>query len=300
MFLIQALALPTAKFFVNTWTWLYTLVAPKDEREARRAEMLSDLHEHISDWRQEGFGPAAIALHIVLRMVCGLADDLRWTVASCTPMMLVEKLEQGSAALSRFNMPYQAIITIAVFSFMNLIYFTSDDLTWGTALNINVGMIIGSILAWKEQHRWVRRLTGFAYASVGVLFACFFLWIVIQHGLYQVPVFRQMMMAVIPVILVLAVTDRAFRRRFFGDRWWPVVVCWSLIIPVSTILADALGFLQFQLMAWGFVILLSVTLVIVIAMCMIFAFGIAIIWYGGVAVSARSMRLLAIGLRRLM
>lgn len=300
MFLIQALALPAAKLFAQAWTWLYTLAAPRDQREARRAEMWSDLYEHVSDWRQEGFGPAAIALHIVIRMACGLPDDLRWTAASCTPMMLVEKLERGSETLGRLSLPVQAIITIAFFAFMNLIYFTSDDLAWRNALSINTSILFGSILAWKERHLWVRRLTRLMYVLAVVLGSCFFLWVVIQHRLYQFPFFHQMMLAMVPVVLAFVVSDRTIRRRFFGGRWWPVVTCWSLIVPVSIILANMLNFLQIQLMIWGFVILLSVTLIIAMAICMVFAFGIAIIWCSGVAVSVRSMRLIAIGLRRLM
>ena len=54
------------------WTRLYTAGLPGDLREARRAEIESDLWESVSD--------GAPARHILARLALGIGDDLTWSV----------------------------------------------------------------------------------------------------------------------------------------------------------------------------------------------------------------------------
>ena len=61
---------------VRLWTRLYTSGLPVDVRTARRAEIESDLWEFVHDpdcddgWHR--------SVHILLRLMRGVADDLRW------------------------------------------------------------------------------------------------------------------------------------------------------------------------------------------------------------------------------
>jgi hypothetical protein len=63
---------------VRFWTALYTSGMPDALREARRAEIESDLWESQHDRR-----PASdlrVGVQMLLRLVCGLPDDLLWRV----------------------------------------------------------------------------------------------------------------------------------------------------------------------------------------------------------------------------
>ena len=54
------------------WTRLYTAGLPVDLRDARRAEVESDLWESVAD--------GAPSRHILARVALGLADDLTWSL----------------------------------------------------------------------------------------------------------------------------------------------------------------------------------------------------------------------------
>ena len=64
---------------VRLWTRLYTSGLPVAVRHARRAEIESDLWEFVHDpdcddgWHR--------SVHILLRLMRGVADDLRWRLA---------------------------------------------------------------------------------------------------------------------------------------------------------------------------------------------------------------------------
>ena len=61
---------------VRAWTRLYTWRMPPDLREARRAEIESDLWEFRQDAAHaRGVGPAA---HVLVRLLRGVPADLVW------------------------------------------------------------------------------------------------------------------------------------------------------------------------------------------------------------------------------
>ena len=57
--------LSIAQSLAATWISFYTSGAPGIEREARRDEVLSDLHDHVETERAEGRNPAGIAAYVV-------------------------------------------------------------------------------------------------------------------------------------------------------------------------------------------------------------------------------------------
>ena len=62
--------------FVRTWTRVYMWGTPSVWAEQRRAEIESDLWEQQQDPNgARGLAPAA---HILVRLIAGIADDLRW------------------------------------------------------------------------------------------------------------------------------------------------------------------------------------------------------------------------------
>ena len=71
---IRALALPLGLSIARLWMLIYTVGVPSNLREDRRAEILSDLHEHVTDFQEQGYRPDEIAIRIVLRVVQGMKD----------------------------------------------------------------------------------------------------------------------------------------------------------------------------------------------------------------------------------
>jgi hypothetical protein len=67
-----------AAALARLWTCCYTYDMPPALRNARRAEIDSDLWEFEDDARQHGDGPVIIAAHILVRLSLGLVDDLSW------------------------------------------------------------------------------------------------------------------------------------------------------------------------------------------------------------------------------
>ena len=67
-----------AAALARLWTCCYTYEQPPALRNARRAEIDSDLWEFEDEARRHGDGPVIIAAHILARLSLGLVDDLSW------------------------------------------------------------------------------------------------------------------------------------------------------------------------------------------------------------------------------
>ena len=91
---MNSLLLRLAIRCVREWTRLYTWRMPPPLRENRRAEIESDVWEFQSDAAGDsGFGSA---LHIFLRLLIGVPDDLGWRLEQAAS---AGTLTQGSVAL---------------------------------------------------------------------------------------------------------------------------------------------------------------------------------------------------------
>jgi TonB family protein len=71
---------------VRLWTHIYTYRLPCALREARRAEVASDIWHSVHD--PDRGSPSRLALHVILRLLLGVPDDLGW------------RLEQSNAPTS--------------------------------------------------------------------------------------------------------------------------------------------------------------------------------------------------------
>jgi hypothetical protein len=70
------LSLATA--IVRAWTRCYTCRLPPALRDARRAEIESDLWEFEADARQHGGRSTLSAAHMLARVLLGVPDDVLW------------------------------------------------------------------------------------------------------------------------------------------------------------------------------------------------------------------------------
>ena len=63
----------------SLWTRLYTFRLPDDLRNARRAEVESDVWEWCHDAQARGPGRPTV-MHVLARLICGMPDDLSWRI----------------------------------------------------------------------------------------------------------------------------------------------------------------------------------------------------------------------------
>jgi hypothetical protein len=66
---------------VRGWTRTYTWRLPRELRDARRAEIESDLFES----QRDGGRGLRLASQIAMRLLLGVADDLRWRISCAHP-----------------------------------------------------------------------------------------------------------------------------------------------------------------------------------------------------------------------
>ncbi len=296
---VFAFAMPMVKVLLRTWTWLYTSVAPEGERLSRRAEMLSDLYEHIQGSKAEGHRPAEIAVQVLLRMVFGVKDDLAWS-APYLPKAMADSLERGGNGLSHFKTPTVVITSLALFGLLNTSLVVSDgDKPWTLFLGMNV-VASGVILVMHNQQRsWARRILQGYLGITTVSLVGIFVWVVLHHRLYEMPGFYRLILqvavAMLPLILAMLVSTERCRARFFKDRWWPVIVCWGLIAAISLAAAVNLG-LSTLITVWTGMVVAALSVVIV---CAIFLGCAAIVCHGGLKGGAGILRLMAAGVRLL-
>jgi hypothetical protein len=96
----MSITLAVALAIVRGWTRLYTARMDPQLRDTRRAEIESDLWELHEDARRRGASPWLIAVHMLLRLVFGIVDDLAWRAEyiRVRPRVIQEVLWASAAA----------------------------------------------------------------------------------------------------------------------------------------------------------------------------------------------------------
>ena len=296
---IRTFVLPFAKRFATGWTSLYTAAAPEDEREARRDEVRSDLHEHVTDSQEEGYGPAEIAFQVLARVVLGMKDDVLWSAPYFTAT-LAQRLESESAALGRVGRFNFLIVAVAVFGMMNAGFIVSEgDKTWGEWLLINTATLGSAVLMWNQHRRWANRII-FALTLMALSVASvWLLWTVLHYRLHETPGFYgillQVALAALPLVLGAAAKSETCRVRVFKGHRWPTYAAWGVIAAVSVGAALLMG-LTTLLKIWMAVAVLTFGFGVLLV---IFLSGSAIVCHGALKGGAACMRLMAAGMRRM-
>lgn len=295
------LALYVARSLTLVWAWTYTVAVPEHLRAARRAEIRSDLHEQINQMRQEGDRSNIIAFHILGRMIWGLWDDVRWS-APYLPSTLAERLSRGSEIVGKARPSPLMVASLAMLGIMNLSFYMTDrTVPWFEWVYLNTMMPVVVLLLKNQQRQWVRRLFQLWVFLAIALVVTLMLWAVLEFRLYQMPQFYefllQAMLAASPMIVAIGVATKTVRTHVFRDKWWPVVVTWVIVGGASVATGVTVG--------GNFAILLGMTvetallLVLTLGLVVTFGFGVKVICYAGIRVSAGCMRLAATGIRRL-
>lgn len=86
---------------VRAWVRLYTGGLRAEVRDTRRAEIESDLWEHVHDERARGLRPLPITLHVIGRMLRGLPADLSWRLRHRPRRGVVQNVRLAGLAARR-------------------------------------------------------------------------------------------------------------------------------------------------------------------------------------------------------
>ena len=299
--LVKPFALQIVLLLVKGWTQFYTAAAPEKEREARRAEIRSDLYEQVHDLRADGHTRSDAAVQFLYRSLLGLKDDLAWSAPHLLPT-LADKLKGGSASIKRFKTPPMLVPAFGSLLLVNWVFSMSDHgLPWVAWPLLNGAVLAVTVLFSNHQRSWARRALAL-WVGLGIaVFVGFFVTMVLQHRLYEAPLFREQALglglAALSVAMAMVVVDKQCRARFFGGRWWPVLLSWSLIVAASLGVASLFGDgLQILLASWAVMALMAVLLAVAAGA---FTLAAAAGWYGSLWGSAAGMRWVAAGIRRL-
>ncbi|MDX6538583.1 MAG: hypothetical protein QOI71_193 [Gaiellales bacterium] len=86
---------------IRAWVRLYTRGVPAELRETRRAEIDSDLWEQVHDDQARGRRPPVTTLHVLGRVLRGVASDLSWRLEHRPGRGVVQNLRLAGVAARR-------------------------------------------------------------------------------------------------------------------------------------------------------------------------------------------------------
>ena len=295
----NAPALVVANFVVSNWARLYTLAAPGDERAARRAEILSDLHDQIAESHEEGIGPTKTAVHMLARMVMGMLDDVMWAGRQGSAA-LNERLKQGSDAIGVARPSPLAISSLGMLGLMNwALAMSGQDHPWFQWVAVNAAVLIVGVLLLKQRHLGVPSPSRTWNAFAGFLAVAFTTWAVLGPRLEQAPGVPQLAFdAAIGVLLVVSgtlVIARVCKVNVSWGAWWPVWLSWVAVGIAAWGTAASTGGALRGLGELSLATALACTGWMVLAA--IFGFASKAACYGGLMGSARCIRWFASGIQ---
>lgn len=286
-----------AEKFVMVWVWLYSVFAPEDEREGRREEVASFIHEQKLAYQQAGHSLCEAAVLLIERWAKGMMDDIVWG-APFIPGVLADRVKGWGDTLRHYRVPNAMIAGVAVLGLMDYSFFSSPNgQSIGTWLFTNTIGVALTVLLWKHNHPLARRIF---HAWMGLCIAAGLIgmvWMTIHYRLYDITTIKILALAMVTVAPAIIIVDKSWRNRLFGGRWWLIAICWAPIIAGS--FAGSLLIAQSVkplLEMWAVIALLVVSMVIVYG-----AIGLAawILCLLGIRGGAEGLRLVASGIRRL-
>jgi len=288
---ISTHALTITKHIVMAWVWLYSAIAPKEDRDGRR--------ELINTHQKAGYAPREIAVRVLECGVIGMVDDMAWCIPFVPERLadLADRIKGRSDTLRHYRIPNAMIAGVATLGLMNYSFFSSNNQTLIDWLIMNGIVVVITVLLWKIRHPLVQRIF---YSWMGVVIVAaiaVMVWVSIQYRLYEIMTFKTLMLAMVAVSPVIIVVDKSWRQRLFKGRWWRIVVCWAAIIAGSfagsLLITHSIKPLLEMLAAMA---LFAVGMFIVCGIIGLAAYGLC--WIG-IRGSAGGLRLVASAIRRL-
>ena len=293
--LVQAFALNVARCLSAAWTWLFTLPMPAELRNSYRAEVRSDVHEQISQSREEGHSPCGIAAHVIFRMAHGLKDDLARTLPYA-PAAIADCLDRGSTALSHGKPNSTVIVTLAILLIFNFAFWTSQEgVGWVEWVFLNLGVLIIGKLNSKPVAPWVQKaLEVLAYCTILAALVVI-AWVVMQHRLYEAPFFAEIVASfgIFSVFFwgVVTMGGKLLRGHTIRKRGWAVVALLGITILGSVLAAWSIsGTAEYVGTLW---LLVGLTVALFAATGIVALICALLLWRGGTWAVSKSMRAIA-------
>lgn len=294
---IRAHALTIVTRVVMGWVWLYSAVAPKEDRNGRRAEALSHIYELTNTYQKARYAPGEIAVRLLENGILGMPDDMAWSISSIHEG-LADRVKGWSDALRRYKIPSEMIAGVGTLALINCSLSSSQsNPTIGTRLLVN-GMVIAiTVLIWKRNHPLARRIFNIWMGASILAGVAVMVWLTINYHLYETTTFKVFMLAMVAASPAVIVVDKSLRKRVFGGRWWLIAICWAAIVAGACVGSLLIAHdVKLLLVAWGVITLLVAGLFMLGGAAALA--GYVLCWLG-IRGGAGGLRLLASGIRRL-
>jgi hypothetical protein len=294
---IRTHALTIVTRVVMGWVWLYSAVAPKEDRDGRRAEALSHIYELTNTYQKAGHPPSEIAVRLLENGILGMPDDMAWSISSMHEGF-ADRVKRWSDALRRYKIPSAMVAGVGALALINCSLSSSQsNPTTGTRLLVN-GMVIAiTALLWKRDHPLARRIFNIWMGIAVAASMAIMVWLTINYRLYETMTFKVFMLAMVAASPAAIVVDKSRRRRLFRDKWWLIVICWAAIVAGACVGSLLIAHdVKLLLVAWGVITLLVAGLFMLGGAAALA--GYVLCWLG-IRGGAGGLRLLASGIRRL-
>jgi hypothetical protein len=294
---IRAHALTIVTRVVMGWVWLYSAVAPKEDRDGRRAEALSHIYELTNTYQKAMYAPGEIAVRLLENGILGMPDDMAWSISSIHEG-LADRVKGWSDALRRYKIPREMIAGVGTLALINCFLSSSQsNPTIGTRLLVN-GMVIAiTVLIWKRNHPLARRIFNIWMGASILAGVAVMVWLTINYHLYETTTFQVFMLAMAAAAPAVIVVDKSLRKRVFGGMWWLIAICWAAIVAGACVGSLLIVHdVKLLLVAWGVITLLVAGLFMLGGAAALA--GYVLCWLG-IRGGAGGLRLLASGIRRL-
>ena len=300
--IVRAFALPIVRNGVWAWAKLYTSVAPADERDDRRRQIRSDLHDEAEDSKSDGYTPAETAVRISLRMLRGVPDDLAWMKSFVVPT-IARKLTEWGDASGGMRAPEWLVKSVAMLGFVNIMYWASGEYdAWSDVMFVNAAApVFLAIAPQLDRPLMQRAVNAFTIVVVAVAIVAS-LWVWFAFRLYDEPVLvrslSQCALVFVPPALILIAHGWMRRIEVFNDPTWPTGAVGAVIIAVSLILSGHVGLnAGFLLAVWAALAAALLFMASVLGGCLLAA---AAVCHAGTKAYAAGLKVVAAGFRNLM
>ena len=299
--IVGAFALPVVRNGVWGWTKLYTSFAPADQRDDRRRQIRSHLHEEEADWRLEGYAPPETAVKMLYESLTGVPDDLAWTKPFIVPTV-ARKLTEWSDVSGSSRAPEWLVKSVAILVFFNLWSWASGD--YDALRDVLVANAVAPVVLAFVLHLdrpLVRRaVTAFLIVVAAVAIGGV-LWAVFAFRLYDEPdLFRSLFrcaLVFLPPFLILNTRLLMRRTGVFADRIWLMWATRAAIVAASLFLSGHVGLNAGLLLAvWAALVVALLFLISVLAVCCLAAMAAC---HAGTKVCAAGLKVVSAGFRNL-
>ena len=199
---------PKSIGFVRAWVRLYTAGLPLFIRDSRREEIDADLWEQLNENKTSPGGNPSLTMHVLLRWLMGLPDDLLWRLANIRAKNIDQKEEFMVQTRNYMTLTVitGVVMTILLFGLLawtvleNIEYYRQIEFAylphWSYVLSVYGPISLASIVGGFWFMRKAPMLGAILVAAGSTALAIMLYWLIL------------------PVLFAVGVSFYAFRRAY--------------------------------------------------------------------------------------